>query len=424
MSSKVKKSLIAFLVFVLAASYVGYHIYKSSGSKYNSETVLNTSYSETINAEMLFLREETVVEATVSGSALQYAVSDGTKVKKNGVIARVYASEDEISVQEELALVQKEIATFETIASQTEIAGTKPDVITSRLHARLVALQTALRSNRTADFETARSAVLEVLCQQQIVTGEVTGFEDKLAALQTKQAELLAKITQPQSVVYAPLSGYFSGEADGYEGVFDLSQIGSITADQIRAIAPGEVAADAIGKIVPSHVWYAVTVLSAKDARRLSLNSAIYLIDPESGERIPVTVSAINQANVETEAAVVLRGNTLDGTVSALRRESMQIEVEQYSGARVPRSAVHIERRTRTVTDKNGDSSTEEKDVQGVYIIYGEQLKFREISPIYWGDDFVICDLSAGATFDVSMLKLYDQVVVGGKDLYDGKEIR
>ena len=167
-----------------------------------------------------------------------------------------------------------------------------------------------------------------------------------------------------------------------------------------------------------------MTVLSAENARRLSLNSTICLIDPESGERIPVTVSAINQTNVESEAAVVLRGNTLDSTISALRRATMQIEVRRYSGARVPRSAVHIEHRTRTVTDQDGNKSTEEKDVQGVYIIYGEQLKFREISPIYWGDDFVICDLSASATFDASMMKLYDQVVVGGKELYDGKEIR
>lgn len=424
MGSKVTKSLAAFLIFVLAASYVGYQIHLSSGSKYDSETVLNTVYSETIDAEMLFLREETVVEGTTSGGALQYAVSDGTKVPKNGVVARVYASESEIATHEELAFVQSEIETFETIANQKEIAGTKPDVISSRLNTRLVDLLTALRCNRTDDFESSRSAVLEVLCQQQLVTGEVTGFDDKLAELRAQEADLLQKVTQPQSVVYAPVSGYFTGEADEYEGVFDLSQINKITVDEIRAITPVQTSSNAIGKISSSHIWYAVTVLSADEARRLTPDSAIYLIDPDSGERIPVTVTAINQTNVQSEAAVVMRGSTLDSTISSLRKENMQIEVERYAGARVPRSAVHIEHRTRTVQDEDGNEVTEEKDVQGVYIIYGEQLKFREISPIYWGEDFVICDLSASRTFDVSMMKLYDQVVVGGKDLYDGKEIR
>jgi len=179
-----------------------------------------------------------------------------------------------------------------------------------------------------------------------------------------------------------------------------------------------------VGKLAPSHEWYAVSILSAEDARRLTQNNSIRLLDPDSGEQIPVTVSAINQANVQSEAAVVLRGTTLDSTVSALRKETMQIEINRYIGARVPRSAIHIEHRTRTVTNKDGTQSTEEKDVQGVYIIFGEELKFREISPIYWGENFVICDLNASATFDVSMMKLYDQVVVGGKDLYDGKEIR
>ncbi len=423
MSAKWKKSLVAFLVFVLASSYVGYHIYLTRGSKYDSETILNTVYSETLDAEVLFLRQETVVSGNVSG-ALQYAVTDGTKVQKNGVVARVYASEAEISAHEELDLVKSEIATFETLAGQKEIAGTKTDVINSRLNARMTDLVTAMCKNRTTDFETARSSMLEVLCQQQIVIGEVSGFEDKLAALKSQQADLLKKITQPQSVIYAPLAGHFTGTADGYEGVFDLSQISTIKPDQVRAIEPAAVSADAIGKIVTSPIWYAVAVLSPENATRLTQNDAINLIDPESGEQIPVTVSAINQANVNSEAAVVFRGNTLDSTISSLRKETMQIEVKRYSGARVPRSAIHIEHRKRTVTDKDGNETTEEKDVQGVYIIYGEQLKFREISPLYWGDDFVICDLSASATFDVSVMKLYDQVVIGGKDLYDGKEIR
>lgn len=418
-----KKGLFAFLIFVLAASYVGYHVFRGTGSRYDTETVLNTVYSETMDARMLFLRDETVIESNVSG-ALQYAVSDGTKVQKNGILARVYASDDQISVQEELSRVEGEIAGFESLSVVTELAGARPDVLSARVTAGMTELMNALRTNRSGDFESARAGMIEVLCQQQLITGEATGFEEKLAALRERKTQLVQRAVQPQSVVYAPLAGYFTGAADGYEGVLDLSSIASVSVDQLKALRPAQVPPSAIGKLSKSPVWYAVTVLSAQEARRLSTQKSISLIQPTTGLRIPVTVSAVNQNGVDGEAAVVFKGNTLDSSISALRDEPMQIEVQRYSGARVPRNAVHIEHRTRTVTDKDGNKTTEEKDVQGVYIVFGEQIKFREISPLYWGEDFVICDLSAKATFDVSMMKLYDQVVVGGKDLYDGKSIR
>ena len=417
------KKLIAFFLFILAAAYVGYQIHLGSGTSLNTEPALTTVYSETIETQALFLRDETVVEFS-GGGALRYSVEDGHKLSKGGVVAQVYASEEDIQISEELLRLDEEIAQFERLSGQTELSGTKPDVVKKRVENQLVSLLEQVRKNELSDFESARSKLLEALCQQQVATGASDGFAEKTAQLKESRTALEQQYRQPVSVVYAPCSGYFASVPDGYETAVDFDSVLELTPEQIRAISPSPVSPQAVGKISNSHEWYAVTVLSAEDAKQVKKGSQLYLIIPSTSQRIPVTVEEVNQQSIESEAAVIFKGTVQDETTAALRNETVQIEVQRYSGLKINRDAVHIERLTREVKDEEGNVTTEEKEVQGVYIIYGEQIKFREIAPLYWGGNFVICDTGASPTFSVPMVSLYDQVVIGGKDLYDGKDIR
>ena len=116
-------------------------------------------------------------------------------------------------------------------------------------------------------------------------------------------------------------------------------------------------------------------------------------------------------------------GSEMTGETASVRSGDVRIERSSYRGLQVNRDAVHIEQRTRTVTNDDGTTRTETVEVQGVYVVYGEQVRFREIAPLYWGEDIVICDASATRTADAAMLKQYDQVISGGRNLYDGKSI-
>ena len=46
------------------------------------------------------------------------------------------------------------------------------------------------------------------------------------------------------------------------------------------------------------------------------------------------------------------------------------------------------------------------------------QVKFVEVNVIYSDDDYMICEKQ---TDDEKVLRLYDEVIVKGKNLYDGK---
>ena len=86
------------------------------------------------------------------------------------------------------------------------------------------------------------------------------------------------------------------------------------------------------------------------------------------------------------------------------RRETIQIRLKEYTGLRVASSAVRVV-----------------DGVRGVYVLSGIAAKFKPVNILYSNANFTICETD---TTKSSSLKLYDEVIVEGKDLYDGKMVK
>ena len=56
----------------------------------------------------------------------------------------------------------------------------------------------------------------------------------------------------------------------------------------------------------------------------------------------------------------------------------------------------------------------------GVYVKYGSTVEFRAVDVIYETDDYVI---SRNDASNSETLKLYDEIITEGKELYVGKEL-
>ena len=62
----------------------------------------------------------------------------------------------------------------------------------------------------------------------------------------------------------------------------------------------------------------------------------------------------------------------------------------------------------------------QQQGVTGVYTVSGMRLKFVPVNVLYSTEDFIICEQQVS---EKTVLRLYDEVVVKGKGLYDGKVI-
>ena len=59
----------------------------------------------------------------------------------------------------------------------------------------------------------------------------------------------------------------------------------------------------------------------------------------------------------------------------------------------------------------------ETKQIPGVYILWGNEVKFRRIKELYRDGNMIVCELPS----ESGMLKMYDEVIINKENLYDGK---
>ena len=66
------------------------------------------------------------------------------------------------------------------------------------------------------------------------------------------------------------------------------------------------------------------------------------------------------------------------------------------------------------------------KEVNGVYVMLGSEIVFRLIVPLYSTSTYVICDPNPDEDelMTSETVQLYDEIVVEGTDLYDGKVVK
>jgi hypothetical protein len=116
----------------------------------------------------------------------------------------------------------------------------------------------------------------------------------------------------------------------------------------------------------------------------------------------------------------------MNDEMASFRRGEISVIIDEYSGISIPKSAVHDLEITNIKEDNDGNVTTESKVVTGVYVKLGNSVSFREIFPIYSGENVVISEVNKKLepfSKDFGKLEVYDEIIVEGANLYDGKII-
>lgn len=432
MNSPVLRRLAAICLAFLLLFYIGYQVYNANYVSVRTEIATYVSgddpgTAEVIQATGTAVRKESVIQQQTSG-VITYVIDDGGKVSKGGTVAELYATEQDAAAQQQIETLNLQISQLQKLSNPGSTYAADQDTLTKQISQKLIALlqQSALGEYDT--LEETREDLLYVLNERQIVTNKVENFDDRISSL-TLQRDALCAGRQSLGSVSAPAAGIFISEADGYESVFDYDNILSVTVDEYRAALQTAVSApaDAVGKICGEFKWYVVCTVSAENALKFLEGNAVTLSFPfATSGSITAVVRAVNQETIESEAAVVLECSTMNEELARLRTETCSISVTQYSGIRVSQKAVHFAEVTRTVENEDGEEVAETKQVKGVYVMHGSEILFRQIVPLYSTATYVICDPNPDEDelMTDETVQLYDEIVVEGTDLYDGKVVK
>ena len=390
-------------LLLIAAVFVVHQCVSAFYSPVKTESAVFYNSSDGINITGLIIRNETLVTSQSNG-VMHFIVGDGTRVAKNGVIANIYDSESASITLSQIDSVKKKITDLEDLLSYNDLEAADLDLINARIEE---SLNNFVVNSSTGDYngiEQYSSALLSSVNRRTAAMGNTADFSSQLNSLKSQLNELSSSLPNAKGQVKADQSGYFVSKTDGYENVLTCDNLDKINSDYINGLKAQETPDNVIGKIVSDYEWYIAAKVSINESFNFKEGDTLKLYTTvKSYPQLPVTVKQINISENSADAVIIFACSEMNSELAAMRSGPMTAVKKEYSGLKVSKNAL------RVVDSK-----------RGVYVLSGMQVKFVPVNVLYSNDSYIICEKQ---TADGNVLKLYDEVIVKGKNLYDGKII-
>lgn len=387
---------IGFVVLVLL-----HQGYKAVYNPFTTETVTYVNYYDGIDVVGTVIREENVITANYDG-VLSYTLNEGARVAKNGVVANIYRNVEAANAHLEIKRIENEIKNLEDIQTYNDLYAANVALIDSKIFSSLVSLAGDRQNGKKVLDSTAARELCNFLNRKQIVTGTATSFDTLINSLKTQKAGFESAYSEAIGTVTTEHSGYFISVVDGYEKVLTPADLEHLTPEKFSSLSPAEIDSNAVGKVVSDYRWYIAVKVPFDYSLTLSKGQKMTLKTAVSGYTdLPVNIEHINRSNGANEAVVVFVCKTVSEELAGLRTIPVTIVRESYEGLRVNNQAVRVNN----------------EGVTGVYIYRNNQLKFVEVNLLYTGKYSIVEQVTGKS----GVLRLYDEIIVKGRNLYDGK---
>lgn len=402
---KFKKNTALILVFAVVLAYLGIEIRNVLNVKLETQTAVETVVYDTIDARALVVRNESAIPNRSGAVTVPY-VANGEKVKVGGRVAMQFPNEESAHAYSDYINLEKKLNYYidmekSAVGQATDVQSLDKDILSD--------INGYIRSNSKNDAEKANSYAENLnskFTRRQILIGKEIDFSSIISSIESEMNALGGSSLKPAGYIQTPESGIFMQYSDGLENAFDYKNIENVDIETlngyIATAEENENSANNAGKIIRDFDWYFCAVVSA-DA----------LIGIQNGDKVDVALKnsddvisckIVNGAEItpgQKETALVIKCSEVNGELASLRVEDIKIRIAEHRGIKMPLEAVHI---------KDGE--------KGVYALVASVVEWRRADILYTGDNYVI--LSDNSETE-NGIKLYDEIIVRGKDLHDGK---
>lgn len=428
--SVIVKKIIMVIITLLVIAYVIFQVSRASFTQVKTVTAKDTIAYDSFTADCYVVRDETMIEYSGDG-IISYNNDNGAKVSVNETVAGVFENADSAGKKKDIEHLKSQIEELEWLQKNVENITQSPDELDKAIGNNLVEANQTLNKGDLSGVNNNTERILYYINERQLVTGKTTDYNERIDKLKKKLDELeKSSAKQKKSMeIKSPVTGYFVGSADGYENIIKTSQLSSIKPEDIEgdAISPINVPSKVVGKTINGVYWYVLCKVTPDEILKLKNASSLRLDIPVvSSQKINVELYSINQEDRNSDGVAIFRGTLMNDEMASFRRGEISVIIDEYSGISIPKSAVHDLEITNIKEDNDGNVTTESKVVTGVYVKLGNSVSFREIFPIYSGENVVVSEVNKNLepfSKDFGKLEVYDEIIVEGANLYDGKII-
>lgn len=403
LSPNQKQNAVLIFVVALIAVYMGVQLYSAFHVGLKTQMALQSTVYETVDTTALVVRDEQVVQN--SSAVTVSSVDDCEKVNKGGEIALTFGSQEAASAYSQYVDLEDELRYYSDMESQAVGQATDVESLDSSI---LENINEYVRAAAVQDVSSVNDNAYELndrFTRRQILIGKDIDFSSVMREIEDKMNALNISANQPTGSIKAAESGVYSEYTDSLEGAFDYDNIKNLSVDTFNSWveqAQNAKPAQSSGKIITDFDWYFCAAVNSDDIKGL-----------ENGDRIDVAVSGtdsvysckiVSGAQPELgqkQTVLVLSCDEINSDTVSMRLANIEIRVNSYTGIKMPAAAVHV---------NNGE--------RGVYALVASVVEWRSAEVLYTDGDYVVLSYEPDSE---NGIKLYDQVIIQGKELHDGE---
>ncbi len=403
--------VLAAVAAVIIVLFFAAEVYSLANRTFTTRTVYEQTVLKTMDAKMYVIRDETILNTSSSGVIVPLA-DNAERVSKGSTIVASFPSEASAENYVKARSLEEKLDAYKKIDSQLRLANIDLERLTDEIDADFESLLNAAYNNDFSSLSDKKLSFSEKLSRKQISLGKTVDCAEQIAELQNEISEL-DSTGKPSEIISAEESGYYVSKLDGYENVLTSKDIDNLTAEMLEKAFDGkknETPPTSIGKIIDGYNWYIATVVDSAEIGSFSKGKTVKLLFDESGKNPVTTYVHMIKKIDSSESLVVFRCNLMNEQLTSLRKVEGKIVMDEFKGLKVSREAVRL--------DEEGNS--------GVYVRRGNMVNFRSLNIIYSEDSFVIAvkpSENSGIKLSHTHVKLYDEVIISGKELSDGMVI-
>ena len=391
---------ISLALLALVSLYVILQCFVIFHQSYKTETAIAYTMADSVTLDGVVSFATVPVEG--SGN-LGYLVKDGERVSNGTVVGECYTDDSQGLLRERLDRLGR---TIDLLSKSENSTGSDLSVLTNQTRQALYNLLDKLDTAEYSGITDAEDDFLLAQNRLQVSTGQTGNFSQTISTLQAEYDEINAQLGTLQTIT-ASTNGYFSSTEAMSPIVTDQNSLDSASPTELQQmLEAGFPARDTgcAGQIATGFSWRFYAVCDLETAERFDGITSVKISVPgKQNTPLAATLVEVTPDEASGVAKLVFECQTINAEILSFGQETAQIDIKTYEGIRINKEALHIVDGAR-----------------GVYVKYGNLQRFLKITTLYEDDNYILIP-GNGAIGTDNEVRLYDEVIVQGTNLQDGK---
>ncbi len=416
---KIYTKVILWIFLLAVVCYFGYYVISAIYAPLTTAAAIEYEAGTGSYTTGYVVRDEEVIRSVYGITNI--VVSEGERVSRGQTLATGYRSADAQNRQSSMEELESQLEQLKYAASYSAAVEDQA-VLDAEIYSQLVHMSKYV-ARRDMNSAAERSTAVKGLIIRRMSPEDVNAAVDQRIEALSEELEALRENSDGDTLsVDAPGSGYFSGNVDGYENVLTMDALANMTVESFGEIQPDTASDLAVGKLISGSTWYYVTVVPTAQTEGVRAGKQIPVsFSSDFYDDLVMTVERIGK-DENGSRLLVLSCDRYMQDATLLRQQSADVVFSSYKGLRVPKEAVRV----LTMADiqreeaEPGEELSQQKYI-GVFVLEGSTAVWKNIEILHDNGESYVVTLDKTSTDN---LWPGDEIIVGAKNLYDGKVVR